>query len=239
MKIITRIFKTIVAVFIISNLTSVYAQAPQKMSYQAVIRNASNALVTNQAVGMRVSILRTSAAGVEVYKEIFNPNPMTNANGLVTLEIGTGLPVTGTFATIDWANGPYFVKTETDPTGATNYTLTATSQLLSVPYALFAANAGSGIAGATTTSVFTVTSTAANISSNYVMIDNPSTNNNPNAIVLVTHDYESLGLGVYLNKAVGVFYNYSGPFANKWGVYLEDRTGMPVGVKFNVLVFNP
>jgi len=117
------------------------AQAPQKMSYQAVVRNASNSLVSNQSVGVRISILRGAENGVEVFKEIYNPNPQTNANGLITIEIGSGIASVGTFATIDWANGPYFLKTETDPAGGTNYTITTISQLLSVPYALHAKTA--------------------------------------------------------------------------------------------------
>jgi hypothetical protein len=126
---------------------SVFAQAPQKMSYQAVIHNDSNVLVINTQIGMRISILRDSANGTEVYKEIYNPNPQTNANGLVTVEIGGGIPLTGTFAAIDWSAGPYFIKTETDPTGGTNYTITGTSQLLSVPYAIYADEAGNGFSG--------------------------------------------------------------------------------------------
>jgi len=119
---------------------STFAQAPEKMSYQAVIRNSGDALVTNQAVGMRISILQGSASGAPVYVE--TQTPTTNINGLVSLEIGTGTPVTGTFAGIDWATGPYFIKTETDPTGSTTYTITGTSQLMSVPYALYAKTSG-------------------------------------------------------------------------------------------------
>lgn len=120
----------------------VFAQAPDKMNYQAVIRNASNALVANRPVGIRVSILQGSATGTVVYNEIFNPNLLTNANGLVTMEIGTGVPVTGQFSSIEWANSSFFIKTEIDPTGGTNYTIVSTSQLLSVPYALFAKTSG-------------------------------------------------------------------------------------------------
>jgi len=130
-----RLFTLLIAVVLAA---SVFAQAPQKMSYQAVIRNSSNALVTSSPVGMRVSILQGSQTGTEIYKEIFNPNPETNANGLVTIEIGGGIPLSGTFESINWSTGPYFIKTETDPTGGTNYTITGTSQLLSVPYALYA-----------------------------------------------------------------------------------------------------
>ena len=120
---------------------SVFAQSPQKMSYQCVVRNASGVLVTNQSVGIRISILQGTTTGTVVYQEIYHPNPQTNANGLVSIEIGSGLVITGTFSDINWASGPYFLKTETDPTGATNYTIVGTSQLLSVPYALYAENA--------------------------------------------------------------------------------------------------
>jgi hypothetical protein len=126
-----------------------WAQAPQKMSYQAVIRNNSNTLISSAPVGMRVSILQFSTTGTEVYKEIYNPNPQTNTNGLVTLEIGSGIPIIGTFASIVWANGPYFIKTETDPTGGTNYSIVGISQLLSVPYALHSKTA-ENITGAIT-----------------------------------------------------------------------------------------
>ena len=122
---------------------SVFAQAPNKMSYQAVIRNSSNVLVTNSAIGMRISILQTSATGAAVYVE--TQIPTTNANGLVSIEIGGGIVEMGGFSAINWANGPYFIKTETDPTGGTSYTITGTSQLLSVPYALFSGNGVLGV----------------------------------------------------------------------------------------------
>jgi uncharacterized protein (TIGR02145 family) len=117
---------------------SVFAQAPNKMSYQAVIRNSSNTLVTNTAIGMRISILQTSSSGTAVYVETHTPT--TNANGLASIEIGDGTLVNGNFANINWANGPYFIKTETDPSGGNNYTITGTSQLLSVPYSFFSGN---------------------------------------------------------------------------------------------------
>ena len=116
---------------------SSFAQAPEKMSYQAVIRGANNALVTNQQVGMQISILQGSTA---VYEE--TQTPTSNTNGLVSLEIGTGTVISGSFTAIDWSADTYFIKTETDPTGGTNYTITGTSQLLSVPYALYATTSG-------------------------------------------------------------------------------------------------
>ena len=112
---------------------SVFAQSPQKMSYQAVIRNSSDQLVTNHAVGMRISILPGSPTGTPIYVE--TQTSTTNANGLVAIEIGGVTPFTGTFTGIDWSAGPYYIKTETDPTGGTNYTIAGTSQILSVPYA--------------------------------------------------------------------------------------------------------
>lgn len=134
--------KRIITIFAALLLTaSVWAQSPEKMSYQAVVRDLSNNLVTNQPVGIRISILQDSINGTIVYAEIFNPNPSTNANGLVTVEIGGGVPLSGTFVSINWSNGPYFIKTEIDPTGGTNYTITGVNQLLSVPYALHAKTA--------------------------------------------------------------------------------------------------
>ena len=125
---------TILAVILITATT--FAQAPEKMSYQAVVRDSGDALVTNQAVGMQISILQTTATGTAVYVE--TQMPTTNVNGLVTLEIGSGTAVSGDFTTIDWANDTYFIKTEIDPTGGTSYNITGTSQFLSVPYALHA-----------------------------------------------------------------------------------------------------
>lgn len=116
------------------------AQSPQKFSYQAVIRDAENNLVTNQAVGMQISILQASATGTAVYVE--TQAPAANANGLVSIEIGSGTLESGDFGTINWAEGPFFIKTETDPAGGTNYSITGTSQLLSVPYALYSLSSG-------------------------------------------------------------------------------------------------
>ncbi|MDD3687937.1 MAG: hypothetical protein PHE56_14400 [Bacteroidales bacterium] len=132
--------KTVFTIMVAVLLTAIVsAQSPEKMSYQAVIRNSSNQLVTNQTVGMQISILQGSPSGTAVYVEIHEP--VSNANGLVSLEIGSGTVVSGNFSSIDWANGTYFIKTETDLNGGTNYTITGTSQLLSVPYALHAKTA--------------------------------------------------------------------------------------------------
>jgi hypothetical protein len=111
------------------------AQFPEKMSYQAVIRDGSNNLVINQQIGIRLGVLQGSADGGEVYNE--TQNPTTNSNGLITIEIGGNEK----FSLLDWTNGPYFLKTEVDPTGGTSYSITGTSQLLTVPYAFHAKTA--------------------------------------------------------------------------------------------------
>lgn len=137
-----RIFTFLSIIFLTATL---WAQSPEKMSYQAVIRNSSNALVRNTQVGMRISFLQSSASGTAVYVE--TQTPTTNANGLVSVEIGSGTVSSGDFTNIDWANGPFFIKTETDLAGGASYTITGVSQLMSVPYALYAKNSGSSIPG--------------------------------------------------------------------------------------------
>lgn len=128
----------LVASFIVSTIA--LAQSPQQMSYQAVVRDSEGILVTDQTIGMQIGILNGSSTGNAVYVE--NQNVTTNSNGLLTVQIGTGSATNGTFSAIDWGNGTKFIKTEIDPEGGSNYTLTGTSQLASVPYALFAANSG-------------------------------------------------------------------------------------------------
>jgi len=116
-------------------LTS-YAQSPEKFSYQAVIRNADGKVLNQQNVAMQISIIQNSVNGGAVYSETHRSN--TNANGLLSIIIGEGEVVSGDFSVIDWSEGPYFIKSETDPQGGSNYTIVSTSQLLSVPYALHA-----------------------------------------------------------------------------------------------------
>lgn len=116
------------------------AQPPQKMSYQAVVRDAGNLLVTNQTVGVRISILKSFPNGISVYTETHQVT--TNGNGLMSLEIGTGTPTPGSnFATIDWGNDDFYLQSEVDFTGGSNYTIIGTQQLITVPYAFHAGNA--------------------------------------------------------------------------------------------------
>lgn len=128
------------AVFLFLGVLRTQAQAPQQFTYQAVVRDAGNNLVSQAPVGMRLSILQGSTSGPAVYVETHTPT--TNANGLLSVAIGNGVVQSGSVGAIDWANGPYFIQTETDPTGGTNYSIIGATQLLSVPYALYAAQGG-------------------------------------------------------------------------------------------------
>ena len=139
--------KGFISLILLLSIAYGFAQAPQKMSYQCVVRNSSGGLVASKIIGLRISILQGSASGDVVYQETYTPNPQTNANGLVTVEIGGGDALSGTFSDIDWGSGTYFLKAETDPKGGTNYTISGTSQLLSVPYALHAKTAENGFSG--------------------------------------------------------------------------------------------
>ncbi|WP_291285430.1 hypothetical protein [Flavobacterium sp.] len=128
--------KITLIVLLLSSFTILFAQAPQKMSYQSVIRKTDGTLVAGTLVSIKTSILAGSASGTASYVE--TQTATTNSNGLATIEIGGGTAVTGTFAGINWGAGSHFIKTEIDPTGGSNYTISGTSQLLSVPYALYA-----------------------------------------------------------------------------------------------------
>jgi len=117
---------------------NIWAQSPDQMSYQAIIRDADNHLVQDANITMQISIIQGSASGTVEYLETHDAT--TNSNGLVTVQIGAGT-TTDDFSAIDWATGPYFIKSETDPAGGTDYTIVNTSELLSVPYALHATTA--------------------------------------------------------------------------------------------------
>ena len=128
-------------VTIVTISLSSLGQAPEAFKYQAVVRDVGGFILNNQAVGYRLAILQGSPSGGAVYTETFSPT--TNDFGLVNLEIGTGI-TTDDFTLIDWSNGPYFMETAADVTGGTNYIIMGTSQLMSVPYALYAKTSGNG-----------------------------------------------------------------------------------------------
>ncbi|HQI46747.1 MAG TPA: hypothetical protein PLC59_11890 [Bacteroidales bacterium] len=210
----TKLYK-LKAVFIIAiiNLliiTSMFAQSPEKMSYQAVIRNNSNALVLYTQIGMQISILQGSVTGTVVYSEI--QTPTTNANGLVSIEIGGGAG----FNTIDWSNGPYFIKTETDPAGGTNYTISGTSQLLSVPFALYAKTAENITGGVVETDPVYNTSVAAGINASDInnwdnKISSEVDGSVTNEIQILSINYDTIRLsnGGYVKLPAGFSGNYN------------------------------
>lgn len=116
----------------------VFAQAPQAFNYQGVARDASGNPLIDQDIGLRITIFRDLFGATEVYKEIHLVT--TSDLGLFTLKIGTGSVVTGVFADIVWGGEPHFIQIEMDENGGSDYELLGLSQLLSVPYALYAEN---------------------------------------------------------------------------------------------------
>jgi ribosomal protein L14 len=118
---------------------SIWAQVPEAIKYQAVARDASGNVYENQLVQFEISILEGSSTGNSVYTETHIDT--TNAFGLVTLELGRGVVVSGDFTTIDWASNSHFLEVNMDPNGGTNYQLAGTVELLSVPFALSAKTA--------------------------------------------------------------------------------------------------
>jgi len=119
---------------------SSFAQSPQAFKYQAIARDNSGKVLTEQPVSLKISLLQDAIDGTAVYVETYNTT--SNDFGLINLEIGNGIPESGDFLTIDWGNHSYFVKIEMDETGGTNYQFMGISKLLSVPYALFAGKTG-------------------------------------------------------------------------------------------------
>jgi hypothetical protein len=131
----------ILLVFIYSS--HIFAQAPEAFKYQALARDLSGQAVINSPVSLRLSILDGSVAGPVVFQE--SHSVTTNGQGLFSLNVGEGSLLAGSFAGIDWANGEKFLKIEADLTGGTNFEELGISQLLSVPYALYAKYAGTAL----------------------------------------------------------------------------------------------
>lgn len=134
-----EMYKLVLLLFLFAFTYSLtLAQSPQQFAYQAVVRDNNNNLVSNRTIGMRVSILRDSTNEQSAYTEIHTPK--TNQQGIVHLNIGGGSVVSGSFASIPWSSGKLFVKTEFDILGGSNYSISGTKQLFSVPYALYSSD---------------------------------------------------------------------------------------------------
>jgi len=133
------LFTFVLASFSVLTLLS---QVPQSFKYQAVVRDKAGQVLPNQSISLHISILQSASDGPEVYRELHSVT--TSELGLVTIEVGRGKSLIGNMAAIDWGGGSHFLRVEMDPSGGTNYELMGVSELLSVPYALYAAKAGSG-----------------------------------------------------------------------------------------------
>lgn len=234
---------TIIVYQVIS--TSAFAQVPPKMSYQAVIRDTNNNLVTNTALGMRISILQGSSNGTPVYVE--TQTPTTNINGLATIEIGTGTVITGSFASINWAASPYFIKTETDPTGGTSYSITGNKELISVPYALYAANAGSSDGFRATINNFSTS--GVDVPFNNVIFNdggnyNPTTGKyicptngvyNFNGRIYIQGNFSNPIIDIYVNGVIAQNIINSGqsPYQTGYSATLKLNAGDNVSIRFS------
>lgn len=139
MKSIRIFIQTIFALTILSNIA--FAQAPDKISYQAIIRDNLNNILSNETIRLRIAVLEGSIEGEEVYAETHLET--TNSNGLITVLIGGGDLISGDFANIEWSAETFYLKIEVDPTGGTNYSISGVSPLVSVPYAMHAKTAES------------------------------------------------------------------------------------------------
>ncbi|MCX8522545.1 collagen-like protein [Chryseobacterium formosus] len=229
--------KVLLTVGILLGCHLVSAQAPEKMSYQAVMRNTGGQLLINQNIGVKVSVLQGSSSGTVVYSERLTGT--TNTNGLVSLEIGTGTVLSGTFATINWASGNYYLKTETDPTGGTTYSIAGTSQLLSVPYAMYAKTSGSSGGGFTlpytatvnnANNLFSITNdgdgtsldgtnntTTSSVAAVRGTVSNVAPGGFSSAVRGINNGTGGLGIGIWGSQA-----------GSGWGVYGVTPTGLGV-----------
>ncbi|WP_439557594.1 tail fiber domain-containing protein [Dyadobacter sp.] len=119
---------------------SIYAQVPQQFSFQGVARDAAGKVIPNRNVSLRISVRPTTALGSPVYQETHATQ--TSANGIFNISVGAGLVQSGQFADIKWNSDKFFLQIELDPDGGSNYINLGATQLLSVPYALHAEEAG-------------------------------------------------------------------------------------------------
>ncbi|GAB5538394.1 MAG: hypothetical protein Salg2KO_04970 [Salibacteraceae bacterium] len=137
MKTKNLFYIALLAVIGISTSTVAWAQSPEAINYQTVIRNSSGEVISGGAVGIELAILQGSSSGTAVYTETHTAT--TNDFGLVNLKLGEGTSGDD-FSAIDWANGPYFLAVGLDAEGGSSYTAMGTSELSSVPYAFMATN---------------------------------------------------------------------------------------------------
>jgi|GEM_PF-994826 len=144
--------KTLFSLVLYMLAVNLPAQVPQAFNYQAVVRDNSGQIIQNQAVNLRISIRDAMPNGIVVYQETFTET--TSQLGLINLEIGKGVPTIGSFAAIDWRNNSKFLEIEIDLSGGGVYITMGTSELLSVPYALFSDRSGDGFWSKNNTDIY-------------------------------------------------------------------------------------
>jgi hypothetical protein len=129
------IYKLGLSIILSAFLVIANAQSPEQFNYQAVVRNSSGNIISNQSVKVRFTIRQTNATGTNLYRE--TQTLTTNQFGLINTAVGSGTVVSGTFAGINWGNGAKYLQVEIDPAGGNTFVDLGASQLLSVPYALY------------------------------------------------------------------------------------------------------
>ena len=137
--------KNLITLLFVVVSISLLAQSPQKFNYQAVVRNADGTVIKNQSVNFRMTIFEGSTTGLIKYQE--TQAGTTNKYGLISLAIGNGIISAGSMASINWGGNGHLLQVEIDPAGGTNFNILSTSQLMSVPYALYALSSGNGSSG--------------------------------------------------------------------------------------------
>lgn len=125
--------------------TGLFATGNTGFNYQAVVRNAQGNPIINETISMRFTIRDGGVNGAILYRETHSVP--ANQFGVITVVIGGGTMVTGDFSTIPWGGTTKFMQVETDVTGGVNYLDMGTSQLLSVPFAMYAETSGSSTPG--------------------------------------------------------------------------------------------
>ena len=138
--------KTILKVFILLCCHSLFAQVPQSFSYQGVAKNADGEIIANSSLSLKIGIIEaTETTAPEVYSEIHQAE--SNEIGLFTIDIGQGEAINGVFENIVWGSASHYINISMDATGGERYVFVGQVELLSVPYALYALEAGNGVPG--------------------------------------------------------------------------------------------
>jgi hypothetical protein len=181
---------------------------PNAFNYSAVARNAAGLPIATTTIGIQITILKTSPTGASQYSENHFVN--TDAFGLFNLVIGAGAVQSGSMATIDWSNDNYYLKVGMDATGGTNFLTMGTTQLLSVPYALYAKSAGSVSAGGTGLTPTVTTIAPSNILGSSVNTGLTILNNGNDFILASGICYNTTGTATINNATYSTFGTWTG-----------------------------